>query len=243
MKWLIASDIHGSAYWCERMLELFKREKADVLVLLGDILYHGPRNELPRDYNPKKVIALLNDFANGINDTSCTNDANGTNATATTNGTPCEEPHRILCVRGNCDAEVDQMVLGFPIMADYGVIELGGRFAYLTHGHVYGEDNPPKLKRGDILIQGHTHMQRCVEKDGVLYLNPGSVSIPKGDGYNGCIVFDDAPQGDAQNPKHNAKQDAVQNAALYAEMPKAGELRGIGLEKGAFRFVGLDGVL
>lgn len=222
MKWLIASDIHGSAYWCERMLELFKREKADVLVLLGDILYHGPRNELPRDYNPKKVIALLNDFANG---------------------TPCEEPHRILCVRGNCDAEVDQMVLGFPIMADYGVIELGGRFAYLTHGHIYGEDNPPKLKRGDILIQGHTHMQRCVEKDGVLFLNPGSVSIPKGDGYNGCIVFDDAPQVDAQNPKHNAKQDAVQNAALYAAMPKAGELRGIGLEKGAFRFVGLDGVL
>lgn len=222
MKWLIASDIHGSAYWCERMLELFKREKADVLVLLGDILYHGPRNELPRDYNPKKVIALLNDFANG---------------------TPCEEPHRILCVRGNCDAEVDQMVLGFPIMADYGVIELGGRFVYLTHGHVYGEDNPPKLRKGDILIQGHTHVQRCVEKDGILFLNPGSVSIPKGDGYNGCIVFDDAPQGDAQNPKHNAKQDAVQNAALYAEMPKAGELRGIGLEKGAFRFVGLDGVL
>lgn len=222
MKWLIASDIHGSAYWCERMLELFKREKADVLVLLGDILYHGPRNELPRDYNPKKVIALLNDFANG---------------------TPCEESHRILCVRGNCDAEVDQMVLDFPIMADYGVIELGGRFVYLTHGHVYGEDNPPKLRKGDILIQGHTHVQRCVEKDGILFLNPGSVSIPKGDGYNGCIVFDDAPQGDAQNPKHNAKQDAVQNAALYAEMPKAGELRDIGLEKGAFRFVGLDGVL
>ena len=211
MKWLIASDIHGSAYWCERMLELFKREKADVLVLLGDILYHGPRNELPRDYNPKKVIALLNDFANG---------------------TPCEEPHRILCVRGNCDAEVDQMVLGFPIMADYGVIELGGRFVYLTHGHVYGEDNPPKLRNGDILIQGHTHVQRCVEKDGVLFLNPGSVSIPKGDGYNGCIVFDD-----------EAVAEAFTATATLKTSPKAGELRGIGLEKGAFRFVGLDGVL
>lgn len=211
MKWLIASDIHGSAYWCERMLELFKREKADVLVLLGDILYHGPRNELPRDYNPKKVIALLNDFANG---------------------TPCEEPHRILCVRGNCDAEVDQMVLGFPIMADYGVIELGGRFVYLTHGHVYGEDNPPKLRKGDILIQGHTHIQRCVEKDGVLFLNPGSVSIPKGDGYNGCIVFDD-----------EAVAEAFTATATLKTSPKAGELRGIGLEKGAFRFVGLDGVL
>lgn len=237
MKWLIASDIHGSAYWCERMLELFKREKADVLVLLGDILYHGPRNELPRDYNPKKVIALLNDFANGINginDTSCTNDANGTNATATTNGTPCEEPHRILCVRGNCDAEVDQMVLGFPIMADYGVIELGGRFVYLTHGHVYGEDNPPKLRKGDILIQGHTHIQRCVEKDGIMFLNPGSVSIPKGDGYNGCIVFDDEAVAEAFTSTATLKTSPT---------PKAGELRGIGLEKGAFRFVGLDGVL
>lgn len=213
MKWLIASDIHGSAYWCERMLELFKREKADVLVLLGDILYHGPRNELPRDYNPKKVIALLNDFANG---------------------TPCEEPHRILCVRGNCDAEVDQMVLGFPIMADYGVIELGGRFVYLSHGHVYGEDNPPKLRRGDILIQGHTHVQRCVEKDGVLFLNPGSVSIPKGDGYNGCIVFDDEAVAEAFTATATLKTSPT---------PKAGELRGIGLEKGAFRFVGLDGVL
>lgn len=213
MKWLIASDIHGSAYWCERMLELFKREKADVLVLLGDILYHGPRNELPRDYNPKKVIALLNDFANG---------------------TPCEEPHRILCVRGNCDAEVDQMVLGFPIMADYGVIELGGRFVYLTHGHVYGEDNPPKLRKGDILIQGHTHVQRCVEKDGVLFLNPGSVSIPKGDGYNGCIVFDDEAVTEAFTTTATLKTSPT---------PKAGELRGIGLEKGAFRFVGLDGVL
>lgn len=211
MKWLIASDIHGSAYWCEMMLELFKREKADVLVLLGDILYHGPRNELPRDYNPKKVIAMLNAFANG---------------------TPCEEPHRILCVRGNCDAEVDQMVLGFPIMADYGVIELGGRFVYLTHGHVYGEDNPPKLRKGDILIQGHTHIQRCVEKDGVLFLNPGSVSIPKGDGYNGCIVFDD-----------EAVAEAFTATATLKTSPKAGELRGIGLEKGAFRFVGLDGVL
>lgn len=211
MKWLIASDTHGSAYWCERMLELFKREKADVLVLLGDILYHGPRNELPREYNPKKVIAMLNDFANG---------------------TPCEEPHRILCVRGNCDAEVDQMVLGFPIMADYGVIELGGRFVYLTHGHVYGEDNPPKLRKGDILIQGHTHVQRCVEKDGVLFLNPGSVSIPKGDGYNGCIVFDD-----------EAVAEAFTATATLKTSPKAGELRGIGLEKGAFRFVGLDGVL
>lgn len=217
MKWLIASDIHGSAYWCERLLEMFKKEKADVLVLLGDVLYHGPRNELPRDYNPKKVVALLNGFSNGME------------------GIDEEETcrtRRILCVRGNCDAEVDQMVLGFPIMADYGVIELGGRFVYLTHGHVYGEDNPPKLRKGDILIQGHTHIQRCVEKDGILFLNPGSVSIPKGDGYNGCIVFDD-----------EAVAEAFTATATLKTSPKAGELRGIGLEKGAFRFVGLDGVL
>ncbi len=233
MKWLIASDIHGSAYWCERMLELFRREKADALVLLGDILYHGPRNELPRDYNPKKVIAMLNGFANGTNSANCSNDASGTagiHCASGTAGIHCEETRRILCVRGNCDAEVDQMVLDFPILADYAVIELGGRFAYLTHGHVYGEDNPPKLKKGDILIQGHTHIQRCVEKDGVLFLNPGSVSIPKGDGYNGCIVFDDAYTANMEDLKTSAS-------------PQDGELRGIGLEKGAFRFVGLDGVL
>ena len=124
------------------------------------------------------------------------------------------------------------MVLGFPIMADYAVIELGGRFVYLTHGHVYGEDNPPKLRKGDILIQGHTHIQRCVEKDGIMFLNPGSVSIPKGGGYNGCIVFDD-----------EAVAEAFTTTATLKTSPKAGELGGIGLEKGAFRFVSLDGVL
>lgn len=230
MKWLIASDIHGSAYWCERLLAVFKKEKADVLVLLGDILYHGPRNELPMDYNPKKVIAMLNGFANGTHDEE-------------------EKPHRILCVRGNCDAEVDQMVLDFPIMADYAVIELGGRYAYLTHGHVYGEENPPKLKEGDILIQGHTHIQRCVEKDGILFLNPGSVSIPKGDGYNGCLVFDDAAQDTESAAQNSARHTEVPETPELpetpkpTETPKAGELRGIGLEKGAFRFIGLDGVL
>lgn len=196
MKWLIASDIHGSAYWCKKLLELFKRENANVLVLLGDILYHGPRNELPRDYDPKRVSAMLNDFAN------------------LSKG---EEPHRLLCVRGNCDAQVDQMVLDFPILADYAVLNLGGRFVYVTHGHEFGEDNPPKLAKGDILIQGHTHIQRHVEKDGILFLNPGSVSIPKGDGYNGCIVFDDAV------------------------VPNDGGHRGIGPKGKAFRFVDMDG--
>ena len=106
MKFLIASDIHGSAYYCEQLLQAFEREQAARLLLLGDILYHGPRNDLPRDYAPKKVIAMLN----GMADT-------------------------ILCVRGNCDTEVDQMVLAFPILADYAVLPAGERLVYVTHGH------------------------------------------------------------------------------------------------------------
>ena len=123
MKWLIASDIHGSEFYCKEVLKAFETEQADRLLLLGDILYHGPRNDLPKDYAPKKVITLLN-----------------------------ERKESILCVRGNCDAEVDQMVLEFPIMADYAVLDLGNRLLYATHGHVYGEFNPPPLKKGDILL-------------------------------------------------------------------------------------------
>lgn len=150
MKWFIASDIHGSALYCREMLAAFDKEQADRLLLLGDLLYHGPRNDLPDEYAPKEVISLLN-----------------------------EREESILCVRGNCDAEVDQMVLHFPILADYAVIDLGTRLLYVTHGHVHGENNPPALKRGDILLQGHTHVPRRIEKDGVLMLNPGSVSLPK----------------------------------------------------------------
>jgi len=171
MKYLIASDIHGSAYYCKKLLQLYEMVQANALVLLGDILYHGPRNELPRDYNPKEVIALLNDFV---------------------------KKNRILCVRGNCDAEVDQMVLNFPILANYAVIELGGHFTYLTHGHVMGEENPPKLKEGDILIQGHTHIPKHSQKDGVLFLNPGSISIPKANSYNGCVIYTDSFDKDSK---------------------------------------------
>ncbi len=163
MKYLIASDIHGSSFYCKKLLDLYEKTNCQTLVLLGDILYHGPRNELPLEYNPKEVLNMLNDFA---------------------------KTNRILCVRGNCDAEVDQMVLDFPIMATYAALELAGHFTYITHGHVYGEDNPPHLKKGDILIQGHTHIQRKVQKDGILFLNPGSTSLPKGGTYNGCIIFE-----------------------------------------------------
>ena len=151
MKWMIASDLHGSAYYCRQMLDAFEREGADRLFLLGDLLYHGPRNDLPRDYAPKQVIPLLN----GIKE-------------------------KLLCVRGNCDAEVDQMVLEFPVLADYAVLPVGQRLIYATHGHIYNVKNLPPLAPGDVLLHGHTHIPAWTEfGQGNLYLNPGSVSIPK----------------------------------------------------------------
>ena len=161
MKYLIASDIHGSAYWCEKMLEAFKKENADRLLLLGDILYHGPRNDLPRDYAPKKVIAMLN---------------------------PIKD--RILCVRGNCEAEVDQMVLDFPVLAEYCILELGKNIVFVTHGHEFNTKNMPPLCKGDILLHGHTHLPACESVDGKVYLNPGSVSIPKNDSWHGYMTLE-----------------------------------------------------
>ena len=151
MKWMIASDLHGSAYYCRKMLEALEREGADRLFLLGDLLYHGPRNDLPRDYAPKEVIPLLNG-----------------------------KKEKLLCVRGNCDAEVDQMVLEFPVLADYAVLPVGQRLIYATHGHIYHVKNLPPLAPGDVLLHGHTHVPAWTEfGQGNLYLNPGSVSIPK----------------------------------------------------------------
>lgn len=151
MKWMIASDLHGSAYYCRKMLEAFEREGADRLFLLGDLLYHGPRNDLPREYAPKEVIPLLNG-----------------------------KKEKLLCVRGNCDAEVDQMVLEFPVLADYAVLPVGQRLIYATHGHIYHVKNLPPLAPGDVLLHGHTHVPAWTEfGQGNLYLNPGSVSIPK----------------------------------------------------------------
>ena len=161
MKLFIASDIHGSAFWCEKMLEAFKEEKADRMLLLGDILYHGPRNDLPKDYAPKQVIAMLSEFKN-----------------------------QILCVRGNCDTEVDQMVLPFPILADYALISADGVDIYATHGHKFGKDNLPPIKNGDILLCGHTHVAADEMLDGFRYINPGSVSIPKENTGNGYIIFE-----------------------------------------------------
>lgn len=163
MKWLVASDIHGSAEYCEKLLGSYKKEKAEKLLLLGDILYHGPRNNLPKEYAPKDVISMLNEIK-----------------------------EEILCVRGNCDAEVDQMVLDFPIMAEYAVLPLGNRTVFITHGHKFNTKTPPLLKSGDILLHGHTHVPKCEEfGEGYYYLNPGSVSIPKENSPHGYMIIDD----------------------------------------------------
>ena len=151
MKLMIASDLHGSAFYCRQLLAAMEREQPDKLLLLGDILYHGPRNDLPEGYAPKEVIAMLN---------------------------PLRE--RLLCVRGNCDTEVDQMVLDLPVMADYCILPAGEKLIYATHGHIYNGKNPPPLAEGDILLHGHTHVPAWTEfGQRNVCLNPGSLSIPK----------------------------------------------------------------
>lgn len=161
MKLMIASDLHGSAFYTEQLLSAHGKEQPGKLLLLGDILYHGPRNDLPQDYAPKDVIAMLNPLAD-----------------------------QIFCVRGNCEAEVDQMVLDFPVMADYCLLFEGGRTIYVTHGHLFSESNPPKLRAGDVLLTGHTHVPACVDHDWQ-YLNPGSVSIPKNGSWHGYMTLED----------------------------------------------------
>lgn len=160
MKWMIASDIHGSEEYCGRMLAAFDRERADKLLLLGDLLYHGPRNDLPPGYDPKAVIEMLN-----------------------------ARKDRILCVRGNCDTEVDQMVLEFPILAEYCLLWAEGRTIFATHGHRYNVSALPPLQPGDILLHGHTHIPACDPYGEILYVNPGSVSIPKDGSWHGYMTL------------------------------------------------------
>lgn len=161
MKLLIASDIHGSSFYCDLLVEAFKKEQADRILLLGDILYHGPRNDLPYKYDPKKVIEMLNPLKDCI-----------------------------CCVRGNCDSEVDQMVLEFPIMSDYCFVPAENRTIYATHGHIYNTDNLPPFKKGDILLNGHTHVPKLVVAEEFVYINPGSVSIPKENSHHSYMTFD-----------------------------------------------------
>ncbi len=161
MKFLICSDIHGSAFFCRKLIEAIGREKADRVIILGDILYHGPRNDLPKEYAPKEVIEMLN---------------------------PLKD--KLLCVRGNCDTEVDQMVLSFPVLADYAVIPVGDRLIYATHGHNYNEEKLPPICDGDILLHGHTHIPKCVEHKNYIYMNPGSVSIPKEESFHSYMTLE-----------------------------------------------------
>ncbi len=163
MKLLIASDIHGDIESAEILIKAFNEEKCDKIVLLGDILYHGPRNDLPGRYAPKEVISLLNKYKD-----------------------------RILAVRGNCDTEVDQMVLEFPILADYAILSLDGLTVYATHGHNYNTKTPPPMANGDILLHGHTHVVRA-EKfgDENTYINPGSITLPKENCPRSYVVYED----------------------------------------------------
>ena len=179
MKWMIASDIHGSELYLRKLLEAYNREKADRLLLLGDLLYHGPRNDLPEGYQPKKVIELLNSMK-----------------------------EEILCVRGNCEAEVDQMVLQFPVMAEYAILTAGRRMIFATHGHVFNERNLPPLHKGDILLHVHTHVPKCIEHEDYIYMNPGSVSIPKENSHHGYMIMEGLDftwkdlEGNVKSEKH-----------------------------------------
>lgn len=162
MKLMIASDLHGSAYYCRKMLEAYEREKADKLLILGDILYHGPRNDLPKEYDPKAVIRMLN-----------------------------EKKEELLCVRGNCDCDVDQMVLEFPILAEYAIFYIGNRMIFATHGHKINKENLPMLKAGDILLNGHFHVPAFERIGDFIYMNPGSVSIPKEESEHSYMIVEE----------------------------------------------------
>lgn len=160
MKVMIASDIHGSAYYCKKLIEAYQSEKPDKLIILGDVLYHGPRNDLPKEYAPKQVITMLNDMKENL-----------------------------LCIRGNCDTEVDQMVLEFPVLADYAVLFIDNKSIYLTHGHKYNESNPLPMAKGSIMMNGHTHVPKYVEYEDYTFINPGSVSIPKENSPHSYVII------------------------------------------------------
>lgn len=161
MKLLVISDIHGSLFYLKKILNIFEKNNYDKILILGDELYHGPRNPLPKEYNPKEAAELLNRYKN-----------------------------KIIAVRGNCDSEVDQMVLDFPITADYNMILWENKKIFMTHGHIYNIDNSLPLENGDILIYGHFHIPMIQRKEGKIFLNPGSISLPKGESLNSFGVFE-----------------------------------------------------
>lgn len=161
-KIMIASDIHGSAYYCRKLIERFTEENPERLILLGDILYHGPRNDLPKEYAPKQVIEMLNPLKN-----------------------------KIICVRGNCDTEVDQMVLDFNVLSEQACMFVNDKTIVMAHGHKLDDKNIPALCEGDYLLCGHTHVPCVKQMSGYTYLNPGSVSIPKEDSQHSYMILSD----------------------------------------------------
>ena len=185
MRLMFASDIHGDIIGAEKTFATFKREKAEKLILLGDLLYFGPRNTLKESYNPQAVIKLLN-----------------------------ENKEKILTVRGNCDAEVDQMVLEFPIMAEYAYLCIDGFSMFLTHGHKTNKENA-NLKQNEILIHGHTHVL-CIENfgEGNLYINPGSTTYPKENNPPSYMVYDNG----AFEIKHLDSGEVIKKIDLRKEI-------------------------
>lgn len=160
-KLLFASDIHGSAFWCQKLADVIERENPTKICLLGDLLYHGPRNPLPDGYNPQAVADILNGYT-----------------------------QKIIAVRGNCDAEVDQLLLSFPMRADYALLRANNRDFFLTHGHLFDSENPPALKKGDVLLNGHFHLPELKTLNtGAIYLNCGSVALPKNSPHS-CLIID-----------------------------------------------------
>ena len=162
MKLFFISDIHGSLYYLKKAIELYKEEKANYIILLGDALYHGPRNPLPEDYNPQEVANILNEYK-----------------------------EKIIAVRGNCDSEVDQMLIEYPMMADYSIILYNNRRLFLTHGHIYNEKNLPKLSENDVLVHGHTHIPVAKKHNKIYVLNPGSISLPRENIPNSYAILQD----------------------------------------------------
>ncbi len=160
MKLFFASDIHGSAYYARKMIEMYEKEQCDQIILLGDLLYHGPRNPLPKEYDPKAVSALLNQYK-----------------------------EKIITVRGNCDSEVDQMMIDFPILATYAQLLVDGHRFYITHGHVYNKDAMPPLSKNDVLVYGHFHVPIACRQDDIYIFNPSSVSLPK-EGTNSYGIYE-----------------------------------------------------
>jgi len=162
MKIFFMSDIHGSLFFLKKALERYKEEKAKYIVILGDVLYHGPRNPLPREYNPEAVADLLNEYKD-----------------------------KIIAVRGNCDSEVDQILIEYPMMSDYSIMLCNDRRIFLTHGHIFNENNFPSLSENDVLIHGHTHIPVAKKHNNIFVLNPGSLALPRDNIPNSYAILQD----------------------------------------------------